>query len=286
MRAGPLSDDKVIALLNAYFVPVYLSNEDYVGETATASPPEKAEKQRIFTEFVDGKLGSGDVHVYILKPDGHALEGLDIGSAVNTKNLIALLERSAARLETKAGAPVVAPQATSAAPKHDANDLVLHLVSRGEHTGTAHYSWREFPAENWIVLRPAQWRKLLPEKPVAGTTWEPDPKVMAEPLHRFYPQTEDTTDDARTNIDRQIVRATVVSVESGIVTARLEGKLTMRRTATSGKADPNVIESGLIGSIQWDAQGKDGPTIRSLQLVTEKAMHGKEPFDVAVKSVK
>ena len=36
MRAGPLSDAKVIALLNRAFVCVYTVNEDYVGKNASA----------------------------------------------------------------------------------------------------------------------------------------------------------------------------------------------------------------------------------------------------------
>src|SRR5712691_1535243 len=119
MRAGPLSNDKVIALLNRYYVPVYVSNEDYHGKSASASPEEKKEKQRIFIEFLDGKLGTGDVHVYIMKPDGHAMEGLDIGSAMKIDKMIALLERCAAKLGTAAGDPVIAPKATSAPPKAD-----------------------------------------------------------------------------------------------------------------------------------------------------------------------
>ena len=35
MRAGPLSNSKVIALLNRCFVPVYTVNEEYARLTAT-----------------------------------------------------------------------------------------------------------------------------------------------------------------------------------------------------------------------------------------------------------
>ncbi len=290
MRAGPLSDHKVIALLNAYYVPVYTSNEDYEAKSTAVSAEEKAEKQRIFVEFAEAHMGTGDVHVYILKPDGHALGGLDIGSALDVKKLTSLLEKSAAALDTPRGDPVIAPKVTSVAPPHGADDLALHLISRGDHTGTPHWSWREFPAENWFILELAEWSKLLPPKdlPIApGAAWELDKEVMAIPLHRFYPQTEETTDDARTQIERQSVRAKVLSVEAGVATARLDGMVALRRTNTNGKPDPNLIEATLVGSIQWEGATAKGPArIRLLQLVTASAHHGAEPFEVAVKSVK
>lgn len=290
MRAGPLSNDKVIALLNRFYIPVYTSNEDYADKSTAVTPEEKAEKQRIFIEFSDARLGTGDVHVYILKPDGHALAGLDIGSAMNIEKEVALLEQSAAKLGTAAGDPVIAPRATSAPPKADPGALILHLTARGQGTGPKAGSWREFPSENWIILKRDQWLKLLPSANpgpgAVGNAWDMDREVMAEPLHRFYPQTEETTDDARTQIDRQEMRATIVSIESGVTTARIAGKLSMRRTNTSGKPDSNLIEADIAGSIQWETTGKDAPRVRSLQLVTSRALHGKEPFEVAVQSVK
>jgi hypothetical protein len=47
MRAGPLSNEKIIALLNAYFVPVYLSNEDYAKD-GSASPGRESVSHAIF----------------------------------------------------------------------------------------------------------------------------------------------------------------------------------------------------------------------------------------------
>ena len=50
MRAGPLSDGKVIALLNRFFVPVYLSIDDYAtGGGAPAA--DKAALKRICGEI-------------------------------------------------------------------------------------------------------------------------------------------------------------------------------------------------------------------------------------------
>jgi hypothetical protein len=53
---------------------VYTANEDY-SRTGAAPSEEKAEHQRIFREALDGKLGTGDVHVYLLSPEGRAVGG-------------------------------------------------------------------------------------------------------------------------------------------------------------------------------------------------------------------
>ena len=57
MRASSLSDAKVISLLNHYFVPVYVSNEDLRGNGC--APPEiRKEVQRIYRVSVIGRLES------------------------------------------------------------------------------------------------------------------------------------------------------------------------------------------------------------------------------------
>lgn len=76
MRAGPFSNAQIIATLNRFFIPVFVSNEDH-RDNGVAPPNERAQYRRVFKEFSDGRLGTGDVHVYILKPDGHALNELE-----------------------------------------------------------------------------------------------------------------------------------------------------------------------------------------------------------------
>jgi len=58
MRAGPLSNPRVISLLNGYFVPVYATNEDYK-DGGDAPPEEKNEYGRIFQEARQAGLSVG-----------------------------------------------------------------------------------------------------------------------------------------------------------------------------------------------------------------------------------
>src|SRR5918995_4215797 len=98
MRAGPLSSARVVSLLNRYFVPVYVSNEDLADGTAPAA--EKAERDRIYREAQKAGLSTGTVHVYVLTPEGgHPIDSLHVATAAQTDRLIALLGRTVERLK-------------------------------------------------------------------------------------------------------------------------------------------------------------------------------------------
>src|SRR4051812_48308477 len=102
MRAGPLADKSVIALLNSHFVPVYAVNEDY-RDRGPKSALEKAEYKRIFKESYAAKLSTGTVHVYLLSPDGHPFDSLHVADAAKTENLISALQRAVERFKIPAG---------------------------------------------------------------------------------------------------------------------------------------------------------------------------------------
>jgi hypothetical protein len=278
MRAGPLSDAKVIALLNRAFVCVYTVNEDYVGKNAIAPPQERKELQRIHQEGYKKNLSVGTVHAYVLTPDGHTHDSLHVANAARTDRLLAMLDRAVSHFKPKEGKPIVAPTPQSASPKAPADALVLHLVSRGDDRG----SWGEFPGENWIVLPKPDWQKLLPTgKPKVGQTWELDKEVSGRVLTYFYPQTENnhaTTD----RIEKQSLVARVLSVEGGTVTARLDGTLRMQHVFYPGRKNPDPVDAVVVGVLTF-APGKS--SVPSLQLVTERATHGKRPFKVAVRSL-
>ena len=129
MRASSLANAKIIALLNRYYVPVYVSNEDYA-RTGSAAAEEKAERNRIWQEAAKKGLSSGTVHVYILAPDGHVIDSLHVATASKVDQTLALLQRNVEKLKTAAGKPLVAPAPQSACPKVAGDCLVLHLTER------------------------------------------------------------------------------------------------------------------------------------------------------------
>src|SRR6267143_357481 len=98
MRAGPLSNSKVIELLNRFFVPVYTVNEEYTSK-GSAPAEDKAERERIFREGYEHHWSVGTVHVYVLRPDGHLFGTLHVAEAARTKTLLGLLEKAVAELK-------------------------------------------------------------------------------------------------------------------------------------------------------------------------------------------
>jgi hypothetical protein len=276
MRAGPLSNTNVIALLNRCFVPVYLSNEDY-RKAGPASPEERKELQRIFNEGYAAKLSVGTVHVYVVAPDGHLFDSMHVAAAARTDKLLAMLERAVQKLGPTPGPPVIQPGKQSQPPKHEPDALVLHLTARGNNQG----SWREFPGENWILMNRADWTKLLPGETKVGSSWEIESGVAAKLLTHFHPQTEDPYDKDRNRIDQRSLKATVISVQGGAARARLEGNLRMKRTFYPGKEDDKFVDATVIGYLDFDTGRNQTPTV---WLVTDVATYGKEGFRVAVRS--
>src|SRR3989442_6005519 len=115
MRAGPLSNPKVISLLNRYFVPVYVTNEEYK-EGGGAPPDEKVEYERIFQQALRKGLSTGTVHVYILSPAGEPIDSLHVVEASKMDRLVHLLQSAVESLKTAEGSPVAQPTSQSAPP--------------------------------------------------------------------------------------------------------------------------------------------------------------------------
>ena len=278
MRAGPLSNTRVISLLNRFFVPVYAANADY-REGGVQPAEEKTEYNRIFKEAHAAKLSVGTVHVYVLSPAGHPIDSLHVATAAKTDRLIDLLERTVEKLSVREGKAVVPPATQSAPPKCASDSLVLHLTSRSlEGRG----AWSDFPVEDWIVLGQDEWAKLLPRSQVqVGDSWEVDKNISARLLTHFYPPTENN-DVSKNRFERQSLKATVVSVQKGVARARIEGELKMQHSFYH-KEDGKMVEATVIGFIEFEPAQR---SIRSLQLVTEQAAYGGGTFGVAVRSLK
>ncbi len=271
---------------------MYVSNED-VFHNPDAPPAVKKEIQRIRHETLKAKMSAGTVHVYLLDPDGRPVGSQHVAEASKVESLTALLERTVARLKVPAGKPLVAPAPQSAAPKAGAEDLVLHLVARnvvrkgGEDVphksvlGTTRSgSWGAYPVEDWIVLSKAEWSRLLPKGAVApGSTWEPDREMAARVLRHFYPSTENN-DLAKNRIDRQELKATVVSVKGPRARARLDGRLRMKHPFYH-RDDDNFVEASLLGFLDFEAGGR----LVDLQLMTTEATYGRSRFGIAVRAV-
>jgi hypothetical protein len=264
MRAGPLSNTNIIGLLNHYFVPVYVVNEDY-SRKGPAPAEEKAELQRIFKEGHAAKKSVGSVHVYILNPEGHFIDSLHVAEAAKPKVLSAMLQKIVMDLKLRTGAPVTKAQPQSISPACEEGSLLLHLVSRSVDGKGA---WTDFPVENWIEVTAEEQNALLADKP--------DHAVLKKILTHFYPATENN-DVSKNRFEQLSAKAT----RDGS-TVQLSGSFKMAHSFYH-KDDGKFVEAEFIGFAQQDpASGK----IRSLKLTTRDARYNGGKFAVAVQSMK
>jgi hypothetical protein len=277
MRAGPLSNSRVIALLNSSFVPVYTVNEDY-SPKGPAPKDEKTERDRIFKEGHAQKRSVGSVHVYVLRPNGAFFESMHVAQAANSEKLLALLNHAVTELKPVIGKPVVPPVPQSCRPDGDRDALTLHLVARSLDGRGA---WSEFPVEDWIVFSGAEVKQLLAgEQFAAGATWSINKEIATKVLTHFYPATENN-DVAKNKFERQSLRATVVSVRDGVARARLEGEMKMEHWFYH-KPDGKFVEATVVGYLDFNAATKE---VRSLRLVTDAATYGGGNFGIGVQSM-
>jgi hypothetical protein len=273
MRAGPLSNSKIIDLLNGYFVPVYVVNEDY-SRRGPAPPEEKAERERIFKEGHAAKLSVGSVHVYVLRPDGRLLDSMHVAKAAKAGELAGMLQKAVETLGTERGAPVIAPGPQASAPDIAGGSLTVHLVARSLDGRGA---WSEFPVENWIVLTAEDQQRLFPEG--SRMTWQVDRALAEKILTHFYPATENN-DVSKNRFLEQRLMATVVESKPQRVRIRLDGGFKMEHNFYH-KDDGKVVEAMLSGFVDLDpSAGK----VLSLRMVTQKATYGGGQFAVAVHS--
>jgi hypothetical protein len=277
MRAGPLSNTKVIDLLNSYFVPVYTVNEDYA-KNGTAPKEEKAERERIFKAGYAAKKSVGSVHVYLLSPDGEFIDSLHVAEAAKSKTLIALLEKTATDLKLNKGTPVVTLRPQSEVPACEKDCLALHLTARSLDGKGA---WSEFPVENWIVLSPADQREITGTEKHIGETWEIGTDTAKKLLTHFYPATENN-DVSRNRFIEQKLTGTLVGKENGVARARLNGTFKMEHSFYH-KPDGKIAEGSVIGYIEFSP--KSGQ-ITSFDLVTERASYAGGTFGIAVRAVR
>jgi hypothetical protein len=279
MRAGPLSNQKVIDLLNGYFVPVYTVNEDYA-KNGPAPKEEKAERERIFKAGYAAKKSVGSVHVYLLSPDGEFIDSLHVAEAAKPKTLIALLEKTVTALKLSQGSAVVTVRPQSETPACEKDCLALHLVSRSLDGKGA---WSEFPVENWIVLSPADQREFTGggKEMRPGETWEIGADTAKKLLTHFYPATENN-DVSKNRFLEQKLTATLVGKENGVARARLNGTFKMEHSFYH-KPDGKTAEGSVIGYIEFPPGNGQ---IASFDLVTEKASYAGGTFGIAVRAVR
>ena len=266
MRAGPLSDEKVVQLLNAHFVCVFTSNEDYYGDTATAPKEERAELERLHREGQAAKKSTGSAHAWLLSPDGKLQDTQHVAEAAKPGKLLAALEAMKAKYPAPAGRPLVAPAALSRPAKLTPGSIAVHVTARREGRG----SWGEFPGENWPVFTAEEWKSMVtvPSGKKPGDTWQLDTALTRRILNHFHPQTEDCSDKDRNDLQTATITARLEKDD----TISLTGQVKLRRSFYPGRKDLTECSAGIEGFI------RDG---RMTLVTLDDAKFGKEKFFAA-----
>lgn len=220
------------------------------------------------------------MRVYILGPDGTAIGTPEIIGKPQVQDVLRVfLEQIVSQLHIQPGPPVATPHPQSLPPQADPSSTVFHLVARGSNTAT----WREFPAENWIVLDQSESNALLPPGAAnLNSSWEVPPEVANKLLSWFYPQTEDTSRTNRSKIIREALRMTVVTLDRGMARARIEASVRLVHSFYPGRDTGETVEAKLLGFMDFSPGER---RIQRLRLVTEKATYNDEVFDAALRSV-
>ena len=276
MRTGPFAQDNVIAMLNNYYVPIYVAEEDFDNLGALPAD-EKTEIRRIVNEAHAAKMRVGSVAVYIAGPDGKILDGLRVPQLYEPpQNTVDLLQRNIDRLKVKEGKPLVKATPQSVPPKADADELVLHVAAREDNQKNA---WQSYPAENWLRFTKAEWSKFLPAG--GAKAYDVDPAVAKKLLTHFYPGTEDTHSD---QVDRNVIETATISAKVLSPTKiQLEATLKMLRPFYPGHPEhkPVPVEATALGFVEVESS-----RIKEFKVVTEKATFGGKGFAVAAWTVK
>jgi hypothetical protein len=276
MRAGPLADPKVVRLLNEYFVPVYVSNEDYAtGGPAPAA--ERDEKNRIYRESLKSGLSTGTVHVYLLTPeDARPFASLHVAEAAKAPTLIALLERVASERKLSPGQPVATPRPQLTPPKPPRGGLTLHLTARNLTGG----GWGGPPGEDWIVFSKDELRQFAPADLSPGAQCSVPRELAIRLLTHFYPATENN-DVSKNRFEAVELTGTVIAALKGRNRVRLDGRFRMEHWFYH-KDDDKMVEATVVGYL--DIEPQSGRVV-AFRLVTDTAKYNNATFAVAVTEV-
>jgi RNA polymerase sigma-70 factor (ECF subfamily) len=266
-RGGPLSDPRIIELLNSRYVPVYENSHD-------------KELSRVYQDSLKAGLGGGTEYLYILDSDGRVIDAHHICTA-RTPDVLELLEKHAMGAP---GGPLTLPSPQDAAPA--AGAPLLHVTSRyldakGD-VEKGKKDYHAFPAEEWLELSPADAAALVPN-PAAplNASWSVDLAVAARLLSRVYPLTGNMIDPEKNQIQTAGLRATVIAGRRDTAWIRLDGRVAMDHAFMADR-DHRSVESAMTGYIEYNRAEKK---IRTLRMVTDSAVYGRENFAVAVRSV-
>jgi hypothetical protein len=263
MRVSSLSDERIIKLITRYFVPAWLSHDDY--QLSPRSREEQTELQRIERERHDRGLPGGTVCVFILDADGSVLASQPVQLAMKPENLLPLLEKIVAEKKLTPRRPEAiragAARPTEVRPKTEGGRLV-HVWTRCDQTDT-----NGGLSHDRVELTATECKEFLPKSDARPrASW----RIPDEISHRLFqycypPNPHWKASDCK--LRSGTLKATLDTLSAEEACVALEGDFELSFPYT-GKPTDGRVTARLVGMAKGDA--KRG-MFTSLALVSERA---------------
>lgn len=278
----------MVKLLNEQCVPVFVDWDDVTFRTAElASSPDprvranhEAMKRLNELETAYGVNWSHNprrpIHITILSPKGEIMDYLNIDALISRDDVRHGLKKAVEKLGVEPG-PVLVKEFCAADLKSDPKDLVLHIVSRFlvtpqevrnytplfEQVGLAPAAdWHPAPAgllenrsytpvQEWVTLKPEQWRQLVfPPDGSGASTWPVPQPLAAELLKHFAPPGEQYQLDPK-RLQSHEFTAEVLADGADERRVRFSGHVSLIHPWWDIR-DDDLVQAGLEGYLTYD----------------------------------
>jgi hypothetical protein len=263
MRVSSLSDERVLGLISRFFVPAWVSSDNYQLDPRTRE--EQAEWGRINAERRDRGLDRGSVCVIIVDPDGSVRATQRVQLAYKPENLIPFLEKIIAdeKLTPRRTEAIqfTAVRPADLKPKAEGGRIVniwTRCDQKGANRGLTHDRVELTAAECQAFAPPANARP--------GTSWKL-PEEIAHKLFQFCYPPNPHWKAKESKVLSGTLTATLVAVSAQEARIELEGETKLSFPYT-GKPTDGHITARFVGVARQDRQKR---TLESLALVAERA---------------
>jgi len=264
VRTSSFSNREVIDLVSQYFVPVWVSRDDYGLEKKAGG--ERDEWLRIQSTAGRRGLSNGNVSVYLIDPEGIPFDSLIVSKAAVSENLLGLLKKAIQERNLQPRRP----EAITATRK----DRQLQLQAKTEGGLVVHVMTRFLTGEvdkgvgeDWVELTRAEWQTLIPEKAVVGHSWKAGGKAVEKLAQYFYPPLCEYN-AASSKVNTAMLTATVSAVTTKEVQVSLQGEVELDHSRDG--SNPGRVQAQLVGLITYDPQQK---TITTLRMASDRATY-------------
>jgi hypothetical protein len=262
MRTSSFSSNEVVKIISEFFVPVWMSNDDYA--RTKKSTAEKAELARVKRQTSSKKMVNGDVNVFLLDPDGEVIDTMGVAKAMEPQNLLPFLKKHVSERGLKSRDPEdvkASTRPTIGVPESQApGGLMLHVCTR-------YLPPREAEAgctDDFVELTAAELTSLYPPPDSkVGTSWDVA-NVVGEKLFPFCYPAVCHYDSKASKLGKSKLKAVVSEITPTEIQVSLSGVLEMDHSR-DGRIDGR-ISANLVGLLRYD---RSNQTIKSLQIASE-----------------